>query len=87
MNDIAGKAKSTQKELSRYYRSLPRKNYVFSAIAFLGLCTTFLPWADVTVGFYAQALGVGLHFFKGWIIFLIFGSLIATLLFNKSWLK
>ena len=83
LNEFVGKLKTWQKEETRYFLSLPLKSYIFSIIAFMGLCTTFLPWADVTVGFYAQALAVGLHFFFGWLAFLVFTSIIATLLFNK----
>ncbi len=83
LNEIGSKVNSWQKEETRYFKSLPLKNYIFAAIAFLGLCTTLLPWGDVIVGFYAQAVAVGLHFFKGWLIFLVFGYIIAILLFNK----
>jgi hypothetical protein len=83
LNEISGKVKNWQKEETRYFLSLPRKNFIFAIVAFLGLCTTFLPWADVIVGFYAQALAVGLHFFFGWLVFLVFISVIGVLLFNK----
>jgi hypothetical protein len=83
LNQLSGKVKNWQKVETRYFLSLPRKSYILAIIAFLGLCTTFLPWADVVVGFYAQALAVGLHFFFGWLIFLVYLSIIIVLLFNK----
>lgn len=83
LNEIGDKVKTWQQEETRHYLALPRKNYILSAIAFLGIVTTFLPWGDVTVGFYARALAVGLHFFKGWLVFLVFVAIIASLLFNK----
>jgi hypothetical protein len=83
LNEIGGKVKNWQKEETRHFLSLPLKNYILSSIAFLGLCTTFMPWADVIVGFYAHAVAVGLHFFFGWLVFLVFVSVIGFLLFNK----
>jgi hypothetical protein len=83
LHGLGGKVNKWQKEETRHFLSLPKKSYILSLIAFLGICTTFLPWADVIVGFYARAQAVGLHFFFGWLIFLVFASVIATLLFNK----
>lgn len=83
LNELGGKMNHWQKEETRHFLSLPRKSYVFAIIAFLGLCTTFLPWADVTVGFFARAQAVGLHFFFGWLVFLVFLGVIVVLLFNK----
>jgi hypothetical protein len=83
LNEIGGKVNNWQKEERRHFLSLPLKNYILSIISFLGLCTTFLPWADVIVGFYAKALAPGLHFFSGWLVFLVFASVIGVLLFNK----
>jgi hypothetical protein len=83
LNEIGGKVKHWQKEEIHYFRSLPLKNYVLAALAFLGLITTFLPWAEVTVGFFAKATDVGLHFFFGWLIFLVFAGVIGILLFNN----
>jgi len=83
LNELGTKVKSWQKEETRHFLSLSKKSYIIAIIAFLGVCTTFLPWADVIVGFYARAMAVGLHFFFGWLDFLVFSSIIATLLFNK----
>jgi hypothetical protein len=83
LNKIGDKVKHWQKEETSYFRALPLKNYVLSALAFLGLITTFLPWAEVTVGFFAKATDVGLHFFFGWLIFLVFAGVIGILLFNN----
>ncbi|HNW89280.1 MAG TPA: hypothetical protein PKN48_06425 [Bacteroidales bacterium] len=83
INDIGDKVKHWQKDETKYYRSLPLKNYIFSAIAILGIIATCLPWADVTVGFYNKVMAVGLHFFKGWMVFLTYLAVIAVMLFNK----
>jgi hypothetical protein len=83
INEFSNKVKNWQREETRHYLSLPLKSYVLSIIAFFGLCTTFLPWADVTVGFFAQAMAAGLHFFFGWLAFLVFAAIVGVLLFNK----
>ncbi len=83
LNKIGGKVKHWQKEETVYFRSLTLKNYMLATLAFLGLVTTFLPWAEVTVGFFAKATDVGLHFFFGWLIFLVFAGVIGILLFNN----
>lgn len=83
INEIGDKVKHWQADETRYYKSLPLKNYIFSAVAFVGIITTCLPWADVTVGFYNKAMAVGLHFFKGWLIFLSFSAVFVIMLFNK----
>ena len=83
LNQVGSKVKKWQKEETSYFLSLPLKSYVLAALAFLGLCTTFMPWADVTVGFFAQAMAVGLHFFFGWLVFLVLGAVAGVLLFNK----
>ncbi len=83
LNDISNKVKGWQTDETRYYRALPKSNYILSAIAFFGLVATCLPWADVTVGFYNKAMAIGLSFFKGWLCFLSFAAIIVLLLFNK----
>ncbi len=83
INELGEKVKHWQTEETRYYRMLPLKNYVFSVMAFMGIIATCLPWADITVGFYNKAMAVGLHFFSGWIIFLIYIAVIGIMLFNK----
>ncbi|HQI71485.1 MAG TPA: hypothetical protein PLT47_12085 [Bacteroidales bacterium] len=83
INELGEKVKHWQTEETRYYRKLPLKNYVFSVMAVLGITATCLPWADITVGFYNKAMAVGLHFFSGWIIFLIYIAVIVLMLFNK----
>jgi hypothetical protein len=83
INDIGDKVKHWQADETRYYKSLPLKNYIFSAVALLGIIATCLPWADVTVGFYNKVMAVGLHFFKGWLVFLSFSAVCIIMLFNK----
>ena len=83
INEIGDKVKHWQVDETRYLRSLPLKNYIFSAIALLGLITACLPWADVTVGFYNKAMAIGLHFFKGWLVFLTYLGVFCIMLFNK----
>ncbi|MEI6124158.1 MAG: hypothetical protein WCQ95_11095 [Bacteroidota bacterium] len=83
-NEIGNKVRGWQTEETNYYKSLPRSNYVLSALAFIGLVATCLPWADITIGFYNNGVSaVGLHFFMGWLCFLAFAAIIALLIFNK----
>lgn len=83
INDISEKVKHWQSDETRYFRSLPVKNYIFSVIALLGMVFTCLTWADVTVGFYNKAMAIGLHFFLGWLAFLTFLGVFCIMLFNK----
>jgi len=83
INDIGDKVKHWQSDETKYYRSLPVKNYIFAAIALLGMISTCLTWADVTVGFYNKAMAEGLHFFLGWLAFLTFLGVFCIMLFNK----
>jgi len=83
INELGEKVKNWQSEETKYFRTLPVKNYLFSLMAVLGITATCLPWADITVGFYNKAMAVGLHFFAGWIIFLIYIAVVVIMLFNK----
>ena len=83
INEIGDKVKHWQSDETRYYKSLPLKNYIFSAIALLGIIATCLPWADVIIGFYNKATAVGIHFFIGWLVFLTFLIVFCITLFNK----
>lgn len=82
--EIGDKVKDWQADETRYYRSLPIKNYFFAAIAIAGIVATCLPWADVIVYFAQPRMAVGLHFFIGWLIFLIYLALFVVVLFNKQ---
>ncbi len=83
INELGDKVKHWQSGETSYYRSLPVKNYIFAILSLLGIITTCLPWASVTVGFYNKAIAVGLHFFKGWINFLCFLIVFCIMLFNR----
>ncbi len=82
-NGVGNKLKDWQSEEIKYYRGLPFSNYLISIIAFIGIVSICMPWADVTIGFYSDAMAVGLHFFLGWLCFLSFSSIISLLLFNR----
>ncbi|HNX06434.1 MAG TPA: hypothetical protein PKL96_02510 [Bacteroidales bacterium] len=83
ISELGERVKNWRSAETSYFRTLPVKNYLFSLMAVLGITATCLPWADVTVGFYNQAMAVGLHFFAGWIIFLVYLAVVVMMLFNK----
>ncbi|MCK9611559.1 MAG: hypothetical protein PHR81_02990 [Bacteroidales bacterium] len=83
INEIGEKVKHWQAGETRYFRNLPLKNYVYFVLALFGMFTTWLPWADVTVGFYNKAMAVGLYFFPGWLVFLCFLTVAGVSIFNK----
>ncbi len=82
--EIGEKVKGWQADETRYYRSLPLKNYFYAAVALAGIVATCLPWADVIVYFAQPRMAVGLHFFIGWLIFLIYLAVFVIVLFNKQ---
>lgn len=83
ISELGERVKNWRSAETSYFRTLPVKNYLFSLMAVLGITAICLPWADVTVGFYNQAMAVGLHFFAGWIIFLVYLAIVVMMLFNK----
>lgn len=66
-----------------HFKKIPVPDYIFSVIAFIGIITVFMPWADVTVGFYAKTVASGMQFYKGWLVFLVFLNFIIIKLFNR----
>lgn len=66
-----------------YLRNVPRTHYILSLIAFGGMITTFLPWADTIIGINSRAQAVGLHFLAGWYTFLCYLMVFAVLLLNN----
>lgn len=83
INEIVEKVKHWKSDETNYYKTLPPKYYFYAVIALVGIVATCLPWASVTVGFYNEAIGVGLRFFKGWLVFLIYIAVFGIMLLNK----
>lgn len=56
------------------YKNYSRQKIVFLATCFVGVISTFIPWAKAPVGFTHTLLTSGLHFFEGWLVFFSFVS-------------